>query len=264
MSIDRGLKRGLKDLSPIFNVTPSIVHPSFPSSFSSIEERIHSFIHFTEFGTDDIRQAFYSSLLAECRQRSFFSKVIEIRGEITTGTKTDDYFPQAIAKQCISWEEFREGKKMPLHGAVKSAGMKAMTLFDIPAQEAEKFKDFIPLIDHWVFALEPKIEQLNECYRMIKGTRILNEHIKYHLLFKTDIEDLSVSFLKNGMHRLLYKNLRCEAFDLGSWGNRGVSVTVQWDVFFEQQHARQNEHASQKDSFLYYVEHGQAVNQRAV
>jgi hypothetical protein len=243
---------------------PSNAQRSFPSAPLSIEDKIHSFVHFTELGSGDIRQEFYSSLLVECQKRSFFPKVIKIKDDQAPKAKTEGYFPAAVTKQVISWDEFRKGKKTPLQSIMKNEEMKTMTIFDIHPQATKNFQDFIPLIDHWVFAIEPEIEQLNEFYRMIKGTRVLNNHLKYYLLFKTNREDLSVSFLKDGINCLLEKHLKCEAFDLGSWGTRGVSVAVHWGTFFEAQESFQDEYSDQKDSFLYYIEHGQSLEQRAI
>ena len=265
MSSDRRLKRGLKDLSPIFNSVLPHEQKSYPIAPASVEEEIHSFVHFTELGGDTVRQEFYSSLLVECQKRSFLPKIVNVTNQQKLESEEiKSYFPSAISKQRLSWDEFRHGKKMSLQNTYKNEEMKTMTIFDVHSQISQNFKDFMPLIDHWVFVVEPKIEQLSEVYRMIKGTRILNHHLKYYLLFKTTIEDAGVTFLKNEINRLMAKHLQCEILDLGCWGNSASSVTVSWDAFFEAQDFFKDEYANQKDSFLYYIEHGQALEQRAI
>ncbi|MFA6600460.1 MAG: hypothetical protein WC352_06825 [Candidatus Omnitrophota bacterium] len=185
------LKRGLKDVSPLFAENPvgwipskrlgpeteilalSLFHPDFPADSHSLSRCL----------CKKVEQDGYPSALVLLRTVEALKKPPQrMHGE-------DRPEGADAASHGVSWEQL-EALTGP--GSVEPGDpvlLPQVLVVDFDYRYKTYVKRVIPLLDKWVLHLRAQAESLNEGYRMLKLVSTLNPHLDYHVLFDGEPQD---------------------------------------------------------------------------
>ena len=180
----RKLKRGLKDISPLFEgETHDTSAPMMPAAPVLMAPAVESagfrlaalFSPIPEASPLLLSQILVSRLLVQNRQASILSLGLSEKA------------PQS-GNLNLSWEKFQE--ICETSGRTSISPEISHTLFlDFDYANLEQFQKTIPLLDQWILVVRPDMESLTESYRMMKASQALNGRLEYFLLFDNRLPD---------------------------------------------------------------------------
>jgi hypothetical protein len=205
---ERRLKRGLKDLSPIFQ-------PAEPLTDRTVGNPVQSLSFFCpSYPADSLfLNSFLASQLASPERPC---TVISVRSRHTRRAeegRTAERLGDHLTRIDLGWDEFIracERREMPDGGSEQKT-----LLLDIDYGEIPCYEKVIPILDKWLLLVQPTAESLSEAYRMIKGTRVLNQRIEYFLVFEGQSSDGLGETIFENMSRLLSERLKINLVWLG-------------------------------------------------
>lgn len=214
MSKSPGLKRGLKDISDLFQApeeqerTTAVV----------LEQQLMTLAVYNPEKSDSTRAL--NRLLAQtlvkkampCSMISLYQDLSEIPVPHNQYT-----LPNEIA---MSWSEFNELCCRPLARNEDKRNLQHAVLFDSRFDQTFQFPVLIPVLDKWIFLVRPEVEFLMDVYKMIKGTYQLNNHMQYYLMFDGDWKAGLSEALYEQFSAMVLKNFRINLTWLGHLGSR--------------------------------------------
>jgi hypothetical protein len=192
------LKRGLKELSPLFRgreeapagknigssagvLTVSIFNPDFPADTAYLHAYLAA--HLTAvYGRQTALVFFRSSYHGKnpgklCRSAAF--------RHLASGESR----AMPVAEHYMTWDQL-DGMPRDLNfGSKRDAGDSSVLFLDFDGRYMAYFKRMIPLLDKWILHLQPKAESLTEAYKMLKAACVLNPRLECFLLFDGDSAD---------------------------------------------------------------------------
>jgi hypothetical protein len=228
------------------------------------EEKASSLLYLSELGDVSVSRDLNFVFAEECKKRRYLYKRIKIKKNHDFLGLSDHHDFAFDSNQEISWSDFQKGREVKGLTDIKGVQQKSIVLFDLPEIEHEKFEEFVPLLDDWIFLIDAEIDQVMEVYKMIKGTRELNSQVNYHLVFKSSKEDVATLFLRNQMQSILNSRLHCEISNMGCY-IEGPGSYLKSESLFHPENRGAKEHVLQKKSFMDYLERNYpSVEQKAV
>lgn len=192
----RKLKRGLKDISPLFERETAV--PA-PFTLEPIEEK-NGLRLISLFSPDrDAKPLVLSQYLAsQLTAQNHAASVISLR------------------QKEGGWDAFQE-RYESLGNHFRPASEISRTLFlDFDFSNPEQFQKVVPRLDQSIFLVRPEMENLTECYRMIKASAALNHRLEYFLLFDSVSTEEQASRLFEKYGELVCRRLGLHLSWLGS------------------------------------------------
>lgn len=178
MSKSAGLKRGLKDISDLFVDTPEAVAESEPLLLEDQVVTIGLYAPQQKAVKNGL-----SELLAEyMREKDVSLTSLAVSEDIVPASSLSHRYP-SVHKAAIDWNDLKSICEKPLMRKAQKQSRQHAILFDAEYQMPHFFPTFIPLLDKWIFIIEPDVDSVMDAYKMIKGTSVLNAHLQYYLLF---------------------------------------------------------------------------------
>lgn len=211
----RKLKRGLKDISPLFERGTAVPSPFIlePAEEKSGLRLVSLFSPDRDAKPLVLSQYLVSQLTAQNHAAS----VISLR-------QKDD-----------AWDSFRELCE-PSGDRLRPASEISHTLFlDFDPSNPEQFRKIVSILDQCILLVRPEMENLSECYRMMKASVALNPHLEYFLLFDSVSTDAQASLLFEKYGELACRRLGLHLSWLGSvrlQNGRGPSAHLALESLF--------------------------------
>lgn len=213
MDEPRKLKRGLKDISPLFGSETAsrniISIPRFAEN--AIRPRVDCLSIFgSELDSDASFLTAYlaSKLTASDRPCAVVSLTDSSPSNASAGA---GFYPRHFS---FSWSQFESICRRPPE---RNSALQPQTIvLDFDYGCAAHFEKMIPILDQWILFVQPHIENLNETYKMIKASLPLNPHMDYFLLYDGEPADCRGSFLFEQFSEILSRRLGVALVWLGS------------------------------------------------
>ena len=196
MDENRKLKRGLKDVSPLFENSQPLPVPVLPSKEFDIQVMS---VYSPDWPKYHLRlNGYFASRLASATRPS---SVITLDPPARPGDRGDDrpVLGPHTRHLSLAWEEFVKicQRSNAERGASKQQARNQLIFFDFPFHEPICFEKLVPLLDKWIILVRPTLESMAEAYKMIKASIPLNGRMEYFLVLgETD---------KNGTGALLFE-----------------------------------------------------------
>jgi len=190
----RKLKRGLKDISPLFEAVERA-----PFRLEASEEKGGLRLISLFSPEHDAKSLVLSQyLVSQLASQNHAASVISLRQKGAGLDKFQEIF-----------ESSEYGFRPPTEAS--------RTLFlDFDPSNPEQFRKIVSVLNQWIFLVRPEMENLSECYRMMKASAALNNHLEYFLLFDSVSTDEQASLLFEKYGELVARRLGIHLSCLGS------------------------------------------------
>lgn len=201
------LKRGLKDVSPLFKMRkePGTVKPGKQESALSSMALLNVASPFECLGMTMDFARHLSNLQHSCAAFS-----LSFDGEETVEKE------QTVScfKIHLNWKEFNTMLKLPPLMCGSNDSRFDSLFFPLDFRQVHYYPDIFPLLDNLILITEPTVEALLEAYKVIKGTIRLNPVIQHFVVFKKS-NHFDPSFLFERFSSILARHLRINVIWLG-------------------------------------------------
>lgn len=187
---ERKLKRGLKDISPLFSREKE--EGEGGTVVESVEPSIQILSVFSPGLSGDslFLNTYFASQLASrerpCSILSIHSRYLE-RTRVENGNLRESAAQESLGihlkRHILSWDEFDQVWQRPLAPRLSAQPASQILFLDFEYSQAPRFEKVAPILDKWILYLQPTFESLSEAYKMIKAASALNVHLEYFLLF---------------------------------------------------------------------------------
>ncbi|MBI3313138.1 MAG: hypothetical protein HYZ83_02750 [Candidatus Omnitrophica bacterium] len=199
----RKLKRGLKDVSPLFGIveepiaSPAIVSPCLETPGRRLEI-------LNVFSVDHPEESlFHNTYLASRISGIHFpSCVISIKpsyGVDSHAKKAEDMGPSKsdLKHLSLSWEEFEKIIVRPIPNEYFQNPPAQSLFLDFNYYKIPHPEKMISILDKWVLIMRPTSESLTETYKMIKAAQPVNPHLEYFIFMDEEsAEPVNPSFFE--------------------------------------------------------------------
>ena len=189
------LKRGLKDISPLFGKPEFLVEdrPNLPDG----KTQCLSVYSANLPGDSLLLSTFLASKLAQPVMPCFILTLQTDPHEggqasrssfLSQGESYGDY----LKRLTLVWEEFDQMcHSGNLKGPVPEGRRESTeTLFlEFDHSDLHLFRKLVPLLDKYVLMIQPSLESMTECYRMVKSLLCFNPDLEFYLLFEGSSSD---------------------------------------------------------------------------
>ena len=219
MEESRRLKRGLKDISPLFEIAEKANPPALLGSGQGGFQCLSVFS--PDFPGDSLflNACIASRIAASDHACSILS--IASRAQLSPAPSAsrifrNESYGSQIRRFILSWDQLETvwHSSVP-RGIVPSSSLQFLFL-DFEYFHPLYFQRLVPILDQGIIFVQPTIESLTEAYKMIKATVSLNPRLEYSLLFDGSPADPRGSILFEGFSEIVAKMLGISLVWLGS------------------------------------------------
>ena len=216
MNEPRKLKRGLRDISPLFESQTS----GKPLPVSIPERGIECFGIFSPDSAGDslFLTTYLASRLAQpdhpCSIISLTSPHDRQARDPHSLLKIES-FGAHLKRFSLSSEQFDEVCKRPVP-PYSAAPSSPLLFLDFEYANVLYFEKAMPVIDKWIILIQPAFESLSEAYKMMKAAAALNNRLEYFLLYDGPASDSRGGLVFERFSEMVSRRLRINLGWLGS------------------------------------------------
>ena len=204
----RKLKRGLKDISPLFETEvpePLTMEPGFEKTGLRL---IGLFSPDRNANPSALNECLVSQLLAQNNSASILSLTPK-GGSVGVDLKKPWH-------HFLRWEKFQEIFESSERAPYTLPEMSHTLFLDFDYSNPEQFQKVVSVLDQWILVVRPEMESLSESYRMMKVSKALNSRLEYFLLFDRVTADDQASRLFEKYSELVSRRLGIHLSWLGA------------------------------------------------
>ncbi len=172
------LKRGLKDISPLFGQSKKIPEPVNPAEMESQTEIQTAAILNPECLGDT--PALTSWFASEVKTLGSDVTVLSLNTPDAPAAEKKSGQQRSVRHMNLNLEQF-EGVCKSLPQAFEKTE-NGILMFDIDWSNIIHFEKAIPILDKLILVMNPTLESLSEGYRWIKASMALNQHLDHYLI----------------------------------------------------------------------------------
>lgn len=188
----RKLKRGLKDISPLFEASADS-----SAEVSADESGVLQCVGlYSPAGSSS--QLFIQTLIAgQIIERGHRASILSLNPEHRTLLKNTAPAHQrsnTLPRFALSMDQFRDICSRHAEGEDKKSRNEVFFI-DFDYAQTHHFEKVIPLLDKWIIHLKPEMDPLTEAYKMLKATLPLNGRLEYFLLLEGSQKEQRTSLL---------------------------------------------------------------------
>lgn len=204
----RMLKRGLKDISPLFGSS---------SGQKGLKEREEPSIQcISIFSPDNSGDSLFLNTLLASQMASAERTCSIISIGTKPGRQESGVYSPSVRRESLSaylsqvrltCDEALMVMNRPVQAHTSNLRQSTLLFLDIDFTNVTYFERLIPMLDKWVFLIQPTAESVIEAYRMIKGTRMLNPSVEYFVIVEGRPEDEAASIIFERFSELLARQL---------------------------------------------------------
>lgn len=189
----RKLKRGLKDLSPLFAGSQQSEAQNSPSYAppEEIEAGPRSFQCLSVYNTDAEAVKPLAYFACQMHAEGSPSSIVSI----TTEDKKAEVRGLPVPRLVLAPEDLENLSKGSLVNRHAGNAGPQHFFIDFSYENKLVFEKAIPLLDKWILIIKPVLESLTEAYRMIKAASMLNPSLEYYLVFDMPHDHIKSSLL---------------------------------------------------------------------
>lgn len=218
MSEIKKLKRGLEDVSPIFQQasgSPLSVNPGEDLGQNGAVEWVGVYSA-AQAHADRYLAAFLASQFQLHRiHASVLAFQFEERSEATAGGGDSAYKSDNIRCDSVEWNRFLNLWAMTPDMHYAKDKKRQLVFIDSDLMCPFKFERVVPLLDKWILHVQANTESILECYRAVKRSISLNAHIEHYFMFDGKENDKRGEFLFEHLGGLMAQNLGIQLTWLG-------------------------------------------------
>jgi hypothetical protein len=217
MNDSKKLKRGLKDISPLFNEmehppAQNISAPSFETATA-----LQCLSVFSPHPEESLMlNSYFASKLSMTGSDCAIITLNDLRlTQLRKPLRTEAPVSH-IKRLSLSWDQFEKVCYGPLPRRDSSFAKSRVLFMDFNLYATPYFEKLIPILDKWIFVVEPNAESLTESYKIIKASLSLNRHLEYFVLYRGMAQDSRSSQLFERFSDLISRKLGVHLGWLGS------------------------------------------------
>ncbi|HTL47495.1 MAG TPA: hypothetical protein VL688_05470 [Verrucomicrobiae bacterium] len=198
---EKKLKRGLKDVSQLFN------GPS-PGVLETRENEM--FIKMVGiYNPGDPGDAlFLNGILAALVSTHYPSSILTVGERAEAEPKTAARpLPSATPHLGLPWDEFDKIRESPIHRHYSGSSPRHVMFINADFSQTARLPRVVPLLDKCLLLVRPDLESLMEAYKFVKGVQSLNPRLQYFLIFEGASQGESGCFLFEKFSSLLARRL---------------------------------------------------------
>ena len=198
----RKLKRGLKDISPLFSDAQENEQEDILIQNSGVPNIQCLSILSREPGEGLGRLSRYLGAHLATENCPFF--VIRIVPSLQKMIgKNDGQDPLTVPAASsgvfqeyhLTWEQYQAAFKKGLQISKEGFFQNLTVFLDFPYAHRDYVENILPLLDKWILLMEPTLRSMAETYRMIKTSLLLNRTLEYFVLIQSPSKGGNESFL---------------------------------------------------------------------
>lgn len=214
----RRLKRGLKDLSPLFESEKGdrllFESKSNLSPFSSPSFQVLSVFSPDLSGDSLFLNSFFASRLARKEQPC---TILSIQSRYTQARAS--WAPESLGpylkRRVLFWDEFEKICRRPLSLSTDEEPLSQILFLDLELLHAPHAEKAVTLLDTWIIFIRPTLESMAESFKMIKAASSLNPKLEFFLLFEGSPSDPRGPYLYERFSEMVSRRLRAPLAWLG-------------------------------------------------
>lgn len=223
---EKKLKRGLKDISPLFfekgmpfsKAAPVVPVENDPSCTSILSVFSPDIVGDSLFLNSYVASHLASSArpctvlsLESGYHASPVSQLAPASLSNLTMTAMGPYLRRAV----LPWSDFIDICERPQKRIFGEPFARQMLFLDFEWQQVPHFEKIIPILQKWIILSQPNTDSLSQAYKMMKAAAQLNRHMRYFLLFEGEPMAGRGNFLFERFSQIVAKHLQIDLVWLG-------------------------------------------------
>ncbi len=236
----RKLRRGLKELSPLFHDTPETPRPWIESPEPLLE--VLSVVSADTAGDSFFLNSFMASQIASAEKPSSLFSFQYHRHE--DKPLDNEFFSPYLRRFSLSWDQFEEVCRWPIHRDFLASPFAQLLFFDFESFSLPQFEKAVTLIDKWIFVLRPTYESMTETYKLMKAALHVNPAGAYFVLLEGPVDGGKGSYLFEKFSSFVAKYLGIQIYGLGyldfAQGSEQMAAALNLDSLFLEAPAMMN------------------------
>lgn len=212
---ERKLRRGLKDVSPLFDRGENRTADTKPKSSKLQCVSVFS----PDFSADSL---YLNSTLAfhlsnkerHCAVISLFGHS-EIESLSPKKIFRNEFLGPQMKRLCLSWDQFETICHDHTVSATDDEKSKVLFIDFLPSCSIY-FNKIVPMLDKWILIIEPTMESMSENYRIIKASAAINPRMDYFMMYHGAPEDTRGEVLFERLSHMASQRLGVQLSWLGN------------------------------------------------
>ncbi|MDD5218862.1 MAG: hypothetical protein PHN49_10760 [Candidatus Omnitrophica bacterium] len=242
------LKRGLRDVSNIFEKKQTLEHPPVPSPSAKASIQIVS-IFATELPEDSLSLNMHlASQIASaehpCTIVSLLApevpsekdQMIEKNLRVTSSCLQGQSYGEYLSRVAVPYAHFEKIFDHKIEAGLPEQGASQILFFDFDSGAYPRLDQVVSMMDKWIFIVRPSLESVMACYKIIKASMRFNRDLEYYVLYQGDPKDKKGEILFEQLSLMVSKSLGVDLYWLGSIyldkGSRSFGADLMLDHFF--------------------------------
>jgi len=255
MSELKKLRRGLKDVSPLFleikeREAPIWLGPSTePTSLKKAAE-CWSVVRAERPSDSSYHNTAFAVQIAARRQACW---ILTLSKQQTAGGEPGPLgtyaHPSGVKHLFLTWEDWNKIVGQPRAGSAagpQPASSRLMFL-DFDFSDGQAFEKVIPILDKWIFLVRPSFEALTETLKMIKASLLLTNHLEYFVIFDGKASGRQAGLFFERFSEVAARRLGVNLGWLGPW-----TCSLALDALFE--NISPSTHEVEKNALAYFIQ----------
>ncbi len=207
----RKLRRGLKELSPLFQGPLEMPKPWIESPAPFLE--VLSVVSADTAGDSFLLNSFMASQIASAEKPCSLFSFQYHRHE--DKLMENEFFSPYLRRFSLAWDQFEEVCRWPIHQDFLANPFAQLLFFDFESFSFPQIDKAVSLIDKWIFVLRPTYESMTETYKLLKAVVHLNPAGTHFVLLERPLDDRMGSHLFEKFSSLVAKHLGIQIYGLG-------------------------------------------------
>jgi hypothetical protein len=213
----RRLKRGLKDISPLFGQSKASESESVPETPGGAETQTVAILNPEFLGDTPALTSWFATEVKGLGSDVTILSLNPQEPDAAREIRSDSLRQRAVRHLNLSLDQF-EGVCRSLPQAFEKSE-NGILMFDIDWENILHFEKAVPILDKLILVLNPTLESLSEGYKWIKTSISLNQHLDHYLILSGGEEKASMLFER--LSAITARRLGIILNSLGSLDSRG-------------------------------------------
>ncbi|MBI3307180.1 MAG: hypothetical protein HYZ84_05175 [Candidatus Omnitrophica bacterium] len=217
----RKLKRGLRDVSPLFGNVEELATLLPPPSHLNVSSRSLEILNVFSANHPE-ESLFYNTYVASKIAADHFpSNVISLEPFYRPDSihlrkpQESQPFNTRLKHFSLSWEQFDKIISKPVHPNSFNPLMPQTIFIDFNHSKIPYPEKILAVLNKWILLIRPNLESLTETYKMIKAAKPINPHLEYFIFLDAELPESESSPLFEQFSEVVAKYLGINLIWLG-------------------------------------------------
>lgn len=205
MEDSRKLKRGLRDISPLFS-EPQVAYPPRLLKESLVERPTLQLVSMFHPRYQKNSQVLDFWMARHILKSGYQTAVLSVSTESRPAGKERAIFHEDVPCKMLTLEEF--GKVCSPHAKTAELGQSSLLFINFSWLQAAYFRKVIPVLDKTVLWINADLEMLTETYRQLKWLAQQNSKTEFCIAFDGSAADQTASTVFEKFSQMVSRNLK--------------------------------------------------------